>query len=238
MNVTGTDPWAAAARKFYPERLRRLFVPEVVTRFVRAYAPLRQRLGAADKILDAGCGSGFLADTLQDTAKQFVGADLIAESLQRASTLYPHARFCCADITKLPFLDQEFNAVTALSSLEFCQRKLEALREIYRVLKPGGKCYVEVRNSGFLLWALPAKLGLGRPAENYPAGGFRDLNPGEWQALFEGAGFKVAARYAALRPLNFGAGLLRLKHALIFLIQKLFPFERHFICAFLLERPQ
>jgi predicted SAM-dependent methyltransferase len=59
------------------------------------------------------------------------------------------------DIHNLPFEDNSIDAIICMNVLEHVEEPQKAVREIYRVLKPGGYCYIEVP---FLLYYHPMEL--------------------------------------------------------------------------------
>ncbi|MGZ3808504.1 MAG: bifunctional 2-polyprenyl-6-hydroxyphenol methylase/3-demethylubiquinol 3-O-methyltransferase UbiG, partial [Bacteriovorax sp.] len=92
------------------------------------------------KVLDVGCGAGFLSNELAKEGLQVTGVDLSVESLKIAqahdSTSSVH--YQTADAYKLPFADQSFDVLTAMDLLEHIEKPDEAIIEFARVLKPNG----------------------------------------------------------------------------------------------------
>jgi SAM-dependent methyltransferase len=105
--------------------------------------PGRNRL-----ILDAGCGTGGNLDWLQRYAgnQQVRGIDLSLEGLQFCSTRQ-HKLLAQASVTALPFGDNGFDLVTSFDVLAQLPGEGDdnhALREMYRLLRPGGIIFVRV----------------------------------------------------------------------------------------------
>ncbi len=102
-----------------------------------------ERLGLTGKerCLDACCGTGDLALALaKGGASSVVGSDFAPQMLEIADAKAKGSiRFVVADTTRLPFPDGEFDVAT----VGFGVRNLEdldgGLRELCRVLKPGGR---------------------------------------------------------------------------------------------------
>jgi ubiquinone/menaquinone biosynthesis C-methylase UbiE len=98
-------------------------------------------------VLDVACGPGnttrrLLADLGPDG--RVTGVDL-AESMirrARADTNDPRVDYRQADATALPFADGTFDAVTCLGALYLMPRPLEAIDEIARVVRPGGRIVI------------------------------------------------------------------------------------------------
>lgn len=94
---------------------------------------------AAARLLDAGCGTGGLLRWLcaERPASDLIGLDLspIACGLARQRTGLPVVE---GSVTALPFGAEEFDAVTSCDVVCQVENPLQAVREFYRVLRPGG----------------------------------------------------------------------------------------------------
>jgi SAM-dependent methyltransferase len=97
-------------------------------------------------IADLGCSTGYLLSDLHARWPQAltVGVDLVASGLIKAHVEAPAAELILGDVTKLPFGDGTVDAVVSANLLEHVPDDLAALREIHRVLKPGGRAAVIV----------------------------------------------------------------------------------------------
>jgi len=109
------------------------------------------------RVLDVGCGDGTYSAALVERGAQVVGADLSREMLRSACTrMGPETRdavFVRADANLLPFADRSFDAVLGVTVLCFARDLAPPLREIHRVLMPGGRLVLgELRR--WSLWAL------------------------------------------------------------------------------------
>lgn len=103
-------------------------------RFARSYC-------AGCRVLDLGCGSGYGAASLADTANSIVAVDVSAEAVAFASARYqaPNLSFHRIDAEEpLPFANQEFDVVLSFQVIEHVVDEATYLREARRVLKPGG----------------------------------------------------------------------------------------------------
>lgn len=123
-----------------------------VTGFITGHESLAGRLINRDafdvtgcrSLLDAGCGNGRYSIHLRKWAgpeARIVGFDLSQNMLARARTRLGSARntFAAADVTRLPFADQSFDAAVCGWVLEHLPDPRPALCEFHRVLMPGGK---------------------------------------------------------------------------------------------------
>ncbi len=94
------------------------------------------------RILDAGCGSGRVLDELARFGR-VSGVDLSSDAVAAASAR-GHARVSRAPIEELPFPDSSFHLVTCLDVIEHIRDDRHALRELFRVTRPGGHLLVTV----------------------------------------------------------------------------------------------
>ena len=98
-------------------------------------------------VLDVACGTGDLSVELQANAKaRIIGTDFCRPMLERAAEKNQKEEFSIpyveADALALPFPDRSFDAVTIAFGLRNLANWEDGLRELLRVLKPGGKLIV------------------------------------------------------------------------------------------------
>jgi SAM-dependent methyltransferase len=153
-------------------------------------------LKPGDRVLDAGCGAGrHLCEAFRIKGVDVVGIDLNWEDLcKTATTLYlmhcqdggDHRRCLIsrADVARLPFKDGAFDAVICSEVLEHIPDSRNAVRELVRVLRPGGELVVSVPRY------LPERIcwALSEAYHNEPGGHIRIYKRKELQALLEAAG--------------------------------------------------
>ena len=99
-------------------------------------------LRPADSLLDVGCGTGAAVREAAATIERAVGVDLSPGMIDRARALgagLGNAEFVAGDSEALPFGDGEFTAVLCTTSFHHYPRPEVALREMARVLAPGGR---------------------------------------------------------------------------------------------------
>ena len=137
------------------------------------------------RVLDVGCGSGWATRLMaaQATNGSAVGIDISDEmiKLARQSTSAPNVTFQVAGAEQLPFADGEFSDAFSMESLYYYRDMLSALREIKRVLRPGGQ-FVSVvdlyqENEPSHQWVEQLKVPV------------QLLSAAEYRMLFESAGF-------------------------------------------------
>jgi demethylmenaquinone methyltransferase / 2-methoxy-6-polyprenyl-1,4-benzoquinol methylase len=119
--------------------LHRRWKRRLVAASVADARPASRRDGGHDKprVLDLCCGTGDLAGRF---AGRVVGADFSAEMLQVAQTRRRgNIRWVQADALRLPFADGSFDVVSVGYGLRNLADLAAGLREIRRVLRPGGQ---------------------------------------------------------------------------------------------------
>ena len=94
----------------------------------------------ARRVLDLGCGPGNSTVHLRDAAGAgVIGADSAIAMLRRAHRRDPALRLLAADAGRLPVRTGSLDAVTFHSVLYLLPDRAAALREVVRVLRPGGR---------------------------------------------------------------------------------------------------
>jgi demethylmenaquinone methyltransferase/2-methoxy-6-polyprenyl-1,4-benzoquinol methylase len=123
--------------KIYDTWLRDLFWNQEMRDFGLAMARIERGM----RILDVGCGTGFLTEGILMHTEDVYGLDITVHQLERAARKMrvPLVR---GDAEQLPFKGETFDAVLSAGSIEYWPSPTTALREMWRVLKPGGRAMV------------------------------------------------------------------------------------------------
>jgi ubiquinone/menaquinone biosynthesis C-methylase UbiE len=138
------------------------------------------------KVLDAGCGDGSLALALRDKGYAITALDVSGPGLERLGRrlamdktgALPEITYFQASLTSMPLPDESFDAAVSGEVLEHLDDDRAAVAELFRVLKPGGLCFVTV----------PANPGLWSVEDEW-AGHKRRYDREGLTLLFEQAGF-------------------------------------------------
>jgi ubiquinone/menaquinone biosynthesis C-methylase UbiE len=116
------------------------------------------RLRTGEHVLEVGCGGGFYAyeagravGSAGRVCAMDLSADQIAAAQARCADL-ECAEFCVGDAAMLPYGDAEFNILYGVQVFEYIQNLDDALGEVWRVLKPGGRCVILATNWSSLVW--------------------------------------------------------------------------------------
>lgn len=151
-----------------------------------------------ERILDLGCGTGYLASIIARSGATVVGIDNSIEMVTKAKTEYPELDFQVQDATNFSF-DEPFNAIFSNAVLHWVNEKEKVIDCMYRNLKKEGRLVLEMggkRNVEYIINTLHRclrKHGFGTNAETrlwyFPS-------VSEYTGLLEKKGFTVI--YAAL----------------------------------------
>src|SRR5262249_19145456 len=124
------------------EGYERMVVPAVFERYARDLVERARPIGPSDRILDLGCGTGIIARVLRERvggAASIVGLDASAPMLAKARAIAPEIEWREGNAAALPFPNESFDLVLSQEMLQFVPDAVAALREVARVLTPGGR---------------------------------------------------------------------------------------------------
>ena len=197
-----------------PDAVRRMFdriapVYDAMNRVMTAGLDRRWRRLTAeavvrpgDRVLDACCGTGDLAVAAGRAGGHIVGLDFSERMLERARRKSAAIEWVRGDLLDLPFEDESFDAATVGFGVRNVADLERSLRELRRVLRPGGRLGIlEITKPRgplrlfYRLWfdgivPLLGKLLRGGSAYTYlPASVRRFPGPDDLAALLERAGF-------------------------------------------------
>lgn len=119
----------------------------------RAVDLLRQETGRepGTRVLDLGCGAGRHLVELEDIGYRATGLDLSMRMLEAAAAVAGAGGLVRADMRLLPFVSGSFDVVTSyFTSFGYFDREhedLQVLREVRRVLVPGGTFLLDFMNA-------------------------------------------------------------------------------------------
>jgi SAM-dependent methyltransferase len=193
-----------------------LFVPALF----RQWAPLLAKaadVGPGKRVLDVACGTGILARELAEqvgASGSVAGLDLMPGMLEVAKQIAPSIKWKQGAAENLPFPNQSFDVVVSQFGLMFFPDRTLALREMLRVLTPGGHLAVAVWDSLDGIPAIAEEVAIleriaGRAAADALRAPFTLGNKAELEQLAHAAGIskpmvntnRGTARFPSIRTL-------------------------------------
>ncbi len=129
--------WSAIGAAYAAERTQLQFGEQLCLDVVEAHLDGRS-------VLDAGCGSGFLAREMARRGARVFGIDISHELLRRARSLTSNAshpnQYAVHDLTvPMPFPDEAFDVAVSAMTLMDVEDPLLAVKHVTRVIRPGGR---------------------------------------------------------------------------------------------------
>lgn len=108
------------------------------------------------RLLDLGCGTGFMLEVAKPYFKELYGADITPSMLKIAEDKFKYVRgkkvqLLLANSDDIPFENEYFNVVTANSFLHHLPDLYPTFKEAYRVLKKGGIFYGD-QDPNYYFW--------------------------------------------------------------------------------------
>jgi len=115
--------------------------------------------GRRCRILDVGCGAGFLANDLAARGHRVTGLDAAGDCLAVAAAhdRTGTVRYTRGDALALPWPDAWFDAVCAMDFLEHVEDPARVVAEAARVLRPSGRFFFHTFNRTWRAWLIVIK---------------------------------------------------------------------------------
>ena len=104
---------------------------------LNSYLPAR---GDGLRLLDVGCGTGHHMASLRERGFEVAGIDGSEEMLLNARANNRDSEIRKADVEAIPFADASFDFVICIEVLRYLPDQSRCIRQMARVLKPGGIC--------------------------------------------------------------------------------------------------
>ncbi|HXC47482.1 MAG TPA: class I SAM-dependent methyltransferase [Candidatus Sulfotelmatobacter sp.] len=184
-------------------------------------------LAATDNVLDVGCGSGWLARRLAKRVPEgrVVGMDVsdaMIRVARRTSLEFENILYAAGEVGEIPWDANFFNHAISVESAYYWPEPAAGIREIFRVLRPGGHAWILINyyrdNLHCHQWgpllAVPTHLLFAEEwVEFFHAAGFMDvvpervIDPSPSLEVYNGRWFRDAAQLRAFKA--EGALLIR-----------------------------
>jgi len=172
---------------------------------------MRAHVGPSARVLDVGCGAGFLSNRLALAGMNVDGIDTSRESLAVARNYDEtgRVRYTYGDALRLPYADASFDVVCAMDFLEHVEEPARVVREAARVLRPDGMFFFHTFNRNRLAWLVVIKgvecFVLNTPRDLHVLRQF--LKPREMTAFCAEAGLEVRELHGSMPVVLSGAFL-------------------------------
>lgn len=136
-------PHALGTREFfdYYDRLREANETVVFSRRLHEYERF-----AGKRVLDVGCGNGYVLSRYAQYGAEVCGVDITHAGARLCGQRFAHlglrGAFFVANAEQLPFESERFDCVCSMGVLHHTPDTRGAVKEVFRVLKPGGRLIV------------------------------------------------------------------------------------------------
>lgn len=166
------------------------------------------------RYLDVSCGRGELVQRAEQQGVSARGLDFSHQALRLGREQLGASELVTGDAMQLPFPAETFDVISNIGSLEHYTDMPQAVREMQRVLRPGGRAIVLLPNTFSLMQNIWIALRQGRtafdpyqPIQRYGA-------RCEWQELLEANGLSVeeTRKYERVRPRSWSDLWALLRH--------------------------
>jgi ubiquinone/menaquinone biosynthesis C-methylase UbiE len=144
---------------------------------------------AGGRLLDVGCSQGNLLAEASRAGLETYGVDISDEAIKRARENSPSSETVCGDAHKLAWGDGYFDYITNIGSLEHFLEPEKCLKEMKRVLKPGGKACIMLPNLHYYRHVINKAFKNEEPTSYQEIERFASLD--EWSGMLRDNGFEV-----------------------------------------------
>jgi ubiquinone/menaquinone biosynthesis C-methylase UbiE len=135
----------ALSQPSFADIYERVLVPGIFDRYARDLIERARPIGPSARALDLGCGTGIVARLLRERlggAARVTGLDANPQMLATARAIAPEIAWVEGNAVALPFDDAAFELVFCQEMLQFAPDRAAAVREMRRVLAPGGHLHL------------------------------------------------------------------------------------------------
>lgn len=132
-----------------------IYTTEITSDTLASDNPLHQRLlkpytvakdWVQGDLLEVGCGEGRGIDSLMPLVSSYAAIDKIESAVSRLRLRYPAGKFVSGHLPPLPYADNSYDSVVSFQVIEHIQDDALFLKEIHRVLRPGGVALITTPN--------------------------------------------------------------------------------------------
>ncbi|MBU0912329.1 MAG: class I SAM-dependent methyltransferase [Gammaproteobacteria bacterium] len=120
------------------------FRPENQQKVRSIICKLTQQLKTKQRMIDFGCGTGFVINLAHDLYEEVIGVDITKEMMNKVDLSPGNIELVESLAEDTPFPDNHFDLATAYSFMDHLFDYKTFLLEVFRVLKPGGVFYSDL----------------------------------------------------------------------------------------------
>ncbi len=194
LEATDVSPTVDYRYSYTPRELKTLSVADTVTKVREKVAPFRFSLAArsiskelelegGEQILEIGSGLGLLGKAIKEEVgadMKYFGVELAYNPAKKSKENFIEPTQ--SDVLSLPFSDESFDAIISTDVLEHIPDAQNAVKEIHRVLKPGGKVFFVIADPSEARFEnVQGHIDRTKEGSNVPF----------WEELFESKGFEI-----------------------------------------------
>jgi SAM-dependent methyltransferase len=169
-----------------------------MTCFLRAWGQAPESLAHEGRWLDAGSGAGTYTRFLTSEGRYVTAMDYSIPTVRKARERSGgNVAWVAADVTRLPFADGSFDGALCFGVMQALSSPRDALRELRRVLVPGGVLWVDALNARCVAatWSEARRRRRGLPAH------LRYDEPDDFRSALGDSGFgSIQVHWAPIAP--------------------------------------
>lgn len=122
-------------------------------RHLAAYEFVKGQIKPENIILEVGCGEGYGSNYLSTSCKEIIGIDVEKSAIEHAQQKYTTANcsFKEYDGSNIPYDDNHFDFIVSFQVIEHVDDDAAFVKELKRVLKPGGTAFITTPNKTYRL---------------------------------------------------------------------------------------
>lgn len=122
-------------------------------RHLAAYEFVKGQLKPDSTIMEVGCGEGYGSNYLSKACKEIIGIDVEKSAIEHAQKKYTTANCMFKEYngSKIPYDDNHFDYIVSFQVIEHVDNDAAFVKELERVLKPGGTAFITTPNKTYRL---------------------------------------------------------------------------------------
>lgn len=152
--------------------------------YINNFYPIKK--GSKKKLIEFGCATGVASSILRDYGWEVTATDVSEYAVSKAAKNFNGIKFQVQDMEK-PFRNGKFDVAIALDVIEHLPNPSLGIKNVYNLLRPGGKAIFTTPNDYPHVYNDPTHISVKRPDQ--------------WKKILEAAGFKhVFVKQISIMP--------------------------------------